>query len=443
MHRYLLVIMLAILPNEFIHAQSLSEIEWRSTEYENVFADLDGDGQLDTLLISKAPERPSIFSSDVTISATTEAYWLSYNPDTEYLVAGDFDNDAKDEILVLQKDLSGRYFELNDKQVLVEGEQKLKVTGYNKNRQINFTHLVRGDFNGDTHDDLLAYAADNHDIVVFHNQQKANKIKFKFDAQLFLAAEQPMSAMVSDFNGDGMEDIALLATETGGRSYVAFAGDKGKFKKVDFEDITPYLNGEDLSSGQHSLHLWTDELSDERQIVRLTNAQGGVDEEGNIIASDEDIIEAQQGNKGSFSNVSAEERCNHLTYSPIRKAITQSCGGYTESNGIPGSQLTPALQSVVESESQFKHSNGTTSSASPPARPAWASAVINNGDDITISWAAVSGTTYYNRQVSLNGAGWQNTKTYNASQTSVIFYDQSARSYKYRIRACNSSGCST
>jgi maltodextrin utilization protein YvdJ len=90
--------------------------------------------------------------------------------------------------------------------------------------------------------------------------------------------------------------------------------------------------------------------------------------------------------------------------------------------------------------SSWRESNQVTV-VSPPAIPASASATIKGGNDITISWSSVSGATYYNREVSLNGDAWQNQKSY--TTTSVTFTDQSSQSYHYRVRACNTGGCSS
>ena len=67
-----------------------------------------------------------------------------------------------------------------------------------------------------------------------------------------------MSLFIRDFNNDGLEDIALFSTVENGGAYVAFAGKKGKFKKSDFEEVSPDLAGEDLSTGQNTLVFWTD-----------------------------------------------------------------------------------------------------------------------------------------------------------------------------------------
>ena len=88
--------------------------------------------------------------------------------------------------------------------------------------------------------------------------------------------------------------------------------------------------------------------------------------------------------------------------------------------------------------SDWQYSNQITISLVPP-KPASVSAAVVTGDDVRISWSRVSLANYYNREVSINGGAWQNTKKYYAPQTSVTFFDQQSRSYQYRVRACNSA----
>ncbi len=92
--------------------------------------------------------------------------------------------------------------------------------------------------------------------------------------------------------------------------------------------------------------------------------------------------------------------------------------------------------------SGWTFSGQVTVQATLPSPPSSVGAVINNGDDITISWSNVSIATHYEREVSINGGAWQNNRTYNQPQTSVTFFNQQSRSYRYRVRACNTAGCS-
>ncbi|NQZ09747.1 MAG: hypothetical protein HRT35_21560, partial [Algicola sp.] len=73
-----------------------------------------------------------------------------------------------------------------------------------------------------------------------------------------------------------------------------------------------------------------------------------------------------------------------------------------------------------------------------PDVPEQPTASVKNGDDITVSWTAVTGADHYYRQVSFNGIAWQNRNKY--TQTSVLFANQQARTYQYRVQACNTVG---
>ncbi len=437
MQRLICSLILAVLACFSVLANDAGAIQWSEEDYHILHGDFDGDGKLDSTIISKSPNQPSYLFSDVGTANITTEHWIHYTQGLQYLVSGDFDNDQQDEILVLDKELSGWYWDFAHETGFYEGEEKLKISGYSKNRQIDFTHLYRGRFNGDSSDDLLAYAADTHDIVVFHNKQKTNKIKFKFDAQLYLSNSAPMSLRISDFNGDGQEDIALLSTMSGGSSYIAFAGNKGKFKKSDFEEITPYLEGIDWNTGQHSIHLWSNTQQQERQIIRLANAQGGIDEEGNIITGNGQI-EANTG----VSVLSDPQDCQHLTYSPLSKTLSQAC--LTGCGDADGASIPDGSKPLAQSAGlrpSAKPAPGMESAATSVGVPSWVSATIWNGNDITVSWGAVSGATSYNREVSVNGGAWKNKRSYPGSQTVVTFYDQQTRSYQYRVQACIGEDC--
>lgn len=250
-----------------------------------------------------------------------------------------------------------------------------------------------------------------------------------------------MELKISDFNGDGLEDIVLLSTASGGSSYAAFAGNKGKFKKSEFVDISSFLNGHDWSTEQHSYVLWSDASTGERQLIRLANANGGIDEEGNIYLDAEPIEENSEVNIQSDEGAS----CEHLAYSPLTRAVTKTCmdnsgTDNTEASGANGRGLFSAISSRVIS--LFQDEPDMSGLATTVGVPASVSAYNPPGtNDIKISWSEVTGATSYNREVSLNGGGWQNKKTYPGDQTYVWFYDQQVRSYRYRVRACDGNGC--
>lgn len=74
-----------------------------------------------------------------------------------------------------------------------------------------------------------------------------------------------------------------------------------------------------------------------------------------------------------------------------------------------------------------------------PQSPNTPTATVS-GTSIYIDWNDVAGATHYYRQVSINGGGWQNSRYFAVSQ--AAYHDQLPRSYRYRVQACNASGCS-
>ncbi|WP_199609840.1 hypothetical protein [Flocculibacter collagenilyticus] len=72
-----------------------------------------------------------------------------------------------------------------------------------------------------------------------------------------------------------------------------------------------------------------------------------------------------------------------------------------------------------------------------PSVPNAPTAVISNGNTITINWDPVEHSSYYVREVSINSGSWINPTTF--SGTSAVYANQQVRSYRYRVKACNNN----
>jgi YD repeat-containing protein len=84
--------------------------------------------------------------------------------------------------------------------------------------------------------------------------------------------------------------------------------------------------------------------------------------------------------------------------------------------------------------------SGTLTVALPPPAPASISVPATSSTaSVTVSWAAASTATSYVLQQSLNGGAW--TQVYSGAATSKALSVGNG-SYKYRVQACNASGCS-
>jgi hypothetical protein len=93
--------------------------------------------------------------------------------------------------------------------------------------------------------------------------------------------------------------------------------------------------------------------------------------------------------------------------------------------------------------SSFSSPSGTVTVPPPiPSAPSAPSANLSHGNTITIHWGSVANTSYYTREVSINGGSWINPR--NFTETKAIYINQKVRSYRYRVKACNSNGqCSS
>ncbi len=440
-------------------AASDEAIEWSSVEYQQIFGDFDGDGSGDFMIISKAPNYPSKYipSSDPNSSPD---HWIYFDPANQNLVAGDFNNDGKDEILVLSQTLEGHYLYVDQNLQLLANEDGLKVKGYREDRQIAFSHLYAADFNGDSSSDLLAYDENLHEFVIFHNKNKSKKIKFAFKDQLSLQNSSRFEPFISDFDADGNDDIALFSSMPDGESYVAFSSKKGRFKKAEFENITPYLGGEDWNVHEYSIINWWDEQANERLILRLQNGVGGIDEEGNELTG----IEGQSQSPGLGLLDEIAQECQHLAYSPVRKEVYPSCGPSQGEASANNGKITvrsdhlrareichipysaPIERQAMASRQGIEtQSFGCGEPQFPPSAPS-SYPSVNGGSyhavntSYTVSMGAVSGAVFYQLYESRSNSNY--SLVYSGSGTSVSRSMASYGHVYYKYRACNFNGCS-
>ena len=109
----------------------------------------------------------------------------------------------------------------------------------------------------------------------------------------------------------------------------------------------------------------------------------------------------------------------------------QRCDYYSSSTftGFRCADLGPSLSVVVRLRS------------TPPAPGSITGPNTSSDGSYTIAWGRSSGATRYELQESLDGAAWSSVPTTGTSATKA-FVGRGSGEYQYRVRACNSSGCS-
>ena len=109
----------------------------------------------------------------------------------------------------------------------------------------------------------------------------------------------------------------------------------------------------------------------------------------------------------------------------------QRCDYYSSSTfiGFRCADLGPSLSVAVRLRS------------TPPAPGSITGPNTSSDGSYTLAWGRSSGATRYELQESLDGAAWSSVPTTGTSATKA-FLGRGSGEYQYRVRACNSSGCS-
>lgn len=82
----------------------------------------------------------------------------------------------------------------------------------------------------------------------------------------------------------------------------------------------------------------------------------------------------------------------------------------------------------------------TVSLAGPPASPSMTAPPSYSGGSYNASWSGAAGATSYRLEESRNGGAW--SEIYNGAGTSLGFNKGGSADFSYRVRACNTHGCS-
>ncbi|NQY63588.1 MAG: hypothetical protein HRT38_07590 [Alteromonadaceae bacterium] len=133
-------------------------------------------------------------------------------------------------------------------------------------------------------------------------------------------------------------------------------------------------------------------------------------------------------NGGSWAILTSSEATTSQSFSNKADATYR----YSVS-ACKNSDCSTYVESVTFTVSKPAPAPGTPSSISAPTG-------TNTTGSYNVYWAASSGATSYTLRQSFNGGSWSTVST--TTGTSKSFSGKGNGSYRYAIRACNSSGCS-
>ena len=126
-------------------------------------------------------------------------------------------------------------------------------------------------------------------------------------------------------------------------------------------------------------------------------------------------IDGCSGTGGSSRFISLSSRTNAVYYYKIRACELGTCGKY-------GSTLQLGQPVTISSPNSITVPSGTVST------------------NFLVGWSSVTGATKYELQQQFNNGSW--VVKYSGSAVGVSSAPSSSGSYKYRVKACNSSLCS-
>jgi|GEM_PF-3452572 len=440
------------------HTSNSETIQWNSDTHKDYYVDANGDDVKDLLLIALNDSHTTKLIKGVKFNYETR--YLQANlltlPDNVIalltakkarILPGYFNRGSNEDLFVVTPKTQQAWLIRGSSQGLVStrafGEDDFPWL--TKAKQME---LYKGDFNGDNIDDLLVLATKKGKHFLYHtNEQGEFPLAQKFKNAVKWGLKRSERLYIGDFNNDGRDDIFALAKKRKKKNYIVYANKNGKLKakhtvalKAKFTDYEWFADG--FST------LVDEDDSGNVSLVRMYNANGGVNTEGQFAPEERDTLRF--------------DKCKHLAFSPANKALKKKCrikkkkrkqkqrqkaqqqkeqkqaAGFTSDKLTAASFSAPALAA----------SEGATTSATDitPATPQSApnssiGAYPRINETFELTWESVPNTTRYELWVSQDRVNIDNTFLY-TSGTSFTLKESTTGSRFYYIKACNQNNCS-
>ncbi|WP_175597222.1 RHS repeat domain-containing protein [Peristeroidobacter soli] len=250
-------------------------IDWSAGNYAVVVGNFDGLNGDDVLLqgIGAAPSHLLLSDANGTLYGIQQTM-TGWGTDAYRMVAGDFNGDGRKDVFLQARLPSGTNYVM-----LADATGRLTVTAHSwSNAHLGMRWSTRdaivhvGDFNGDGRDDLLLQARPTIALIdfdvpipipVFSPQSFALALssatgQFTSLHQLWSRRDfsvdwAPNSAdlVIGDFNGDGRDDVMLVARAGGQASHIMVADGNGQFSSGPSQTLTPGVSGTNWSAADY------------------------------------------------------------------------------------------------------------------------------------------------------------------------------------------------
>lgn len=272
------------------------QFQW-GDNYQPFYADLNNDGITDLLLQSDSEQVPSelvlgevvngnvvyLTANQQTLPSLIGQYtWSQQNA---AVTIGDFNADDITDVFVTFLNISQAFIVVGQADGIdFNGEPTFSYSSDNlswlaKSKEYD---VYPGDFNGDKRTDLIAVSTNHLDHFLMHSDVNGSlSVVQEISKSAKWGKNGAERLTIGDYNGDGKDDIFAIARKKNQSHYVVIADDHGQFNKSNTQSLPTDFAGvewneEDFS---HIIQYVDDDHSVD--IIRLQNAPGGFDENGN------------------------------------------------------------------------------------------------------------------------------------------------------------------
>ncbi len=219
------------------------------------------------------------------MAAPLWAQSYSWSPATHKAIGGDFNGDGRTDLLLQAFDefhetfISFSFHQPNER----FHNYPLSIYDTNVSLSASSAQILAADFNGDGFDDLLIVPLGNADFHLLlsdtrkpennpnGNFQLSHHQQFNLSQLSQSANRKAFKVNLADINGDYQFDLILQPTRRGGKGYIAYSDDSGKFTR----ESTSQINiGIDLSAAENILHLadFDGDLRDDILVQKINGA---------------------------------------------------------------------------------------------------------------------------------------------------------------------------
>ena len=432
---------------------STESIQWNSDTHKDYYIDANGDEIKDLLLVALNDTQTTQFIQGTRFNDETQylrANQLALSEDIVALLSakkvkilpGYFDQGINEDAFIVTPKTEKAWLLKGSSSGLVS-HHEYDISHFEWLDRAKKMELYKGDFNGDTIDDLLVLASKKGKHFLYHTGEAGEfSLTQKFKNAVKWGLKKSERLYIADFDNDGRDDIFALAKKRKKKSYVVYANKNGKLKNKHTYSLNPdFIDYEWFANGYST--LIDEDDNDEVNLVRMYNANGGIDTEGQFIPNEDDKLRF--------------DKCQHLAFNPAKKSLKKKCRikkksrkkknrNKTKKNtagSTDNADLVAATNDPTLSASSTSYSRSTSNIT--PGRPGRlsnsAGAYPGVNQTFRLSWARVTNANRYELWVSENRGSIQNTFIY-TSGTSLSIREGSPGSRLYYIRACNQNNCS-